>query len=432
MKKLFCLLLTIILICCCGCTKLSGNLSSGEDGIDAFISDLDSLLSEQQDAGEVSIIESTYSYYEDNSSSLSGSSGAQTVIIDPSLIKDDATDGALADVAEIGDKPLYFSSLNYEQKRIYRIIKFMAVDMIEETRSLGAATDLEVRINDISIAFKALVSDCPEMFWLPYVYSISEDGTLFSFEGKFEYTKSQVNSMKLKLNKVIKSIKIATNGLSRFEKELYIHDYICKNTKYNTSPDTLSFTSYGALVEGQAVCEGYSKAMQLLCDNTGVPCTVIYGTSKGQGHMWNIIDPGDGWYHLDVTWDDLDSKSFCHYYFNLNDTQIAFDHDIAPVTKNTDVSSTVDLFNISRYYCNATSYNYYQRKNLIFGEDLREVASIVVTNSSKGEKSVELLYQNSLGIAEALNNVQKIITEAGYSEIINDYTVLGNAVILRW
>jgi LPXTG-motif cell wall-anchored protein len=68
-------------------------------------------------------------------------------------------------------------------------------------------------------------------------------------------------------------------------------------------------TSYGCLVRGQAVCEGYAKAMKTVLDRLGIPCLTVQGVvrwseSTPQAHMWNYVCVDDAWFGVDATWDD--------------------------------------------------------------------------------------------------------------------------------
>ncbi len=79
-----------------------------------------------------------------------------------------------------------------------------------------------------------------------------------------------------------------------------------------------AFTAYGALVEGEAVCEGYARAMQYLLQSAGIPATVVSGRdTDDNAHMWNAVRLGDEMYYLDVTWDDS-TEPMTYSYFNLN------------------------------------------------------------------------------------------------------------------
>lgn len=61
-------------------------------------------------------------------------------------------------------------------------------------------------------------------------------------------------------------------------------------------------TAYAALVDGQADSEGMALAFQLLCQYTGVECTVVPGTLDGAEWYWNIVTLSDGESrHVDAT-----------------------------------------------------------------------------------------------------------------------------------
>jgi len=146
-------------------------------------------------------------------------------------------------------------------------------------------------------------------------------------------------------------------GMNDFEKELAIHDYIVNNCSYDienlkkgaTPPE--SYTAYGALVKGRAVCEGYAKAMKLLLDKADIPCLIVAGTSRGNNHAWNIVCLDGQYYHVDATWDDPvmadGSHILSHVYFNLADEEIQKDHSwdktLYPACSGTD-------YNYYRYY----------------------------------------------------------------------------------
>ena len=63
--------------------------------------------------------------------------------------------------------------------------------------------------------------------------------------------------------------------------------------------------------DGHVVCEGYAKAMLILCRKLGIECACIGGfarnssASSGEAHMWNYVKmDNDTWYLVDATWDD--------------------------------------------------------------------------------------------------------------------------------
>ena len=101
-----------------------------------------------------------------------------------------------------------------------------------------------------------------------------------------------------------------------YEQLLYVHDWLTTHNEYNTAAPASAATagtnsSYfpwsplAALTdEGQPVCEGYSKAFKLVCDELGIPCLLIVGYGNGGDHMWNYVQLNGQWYAVDVTFDD--------------------------------------------------------------------------------------------------------------------------------
>ena len=97
---------------------------------------------------------------------------------------------------------------------------------------------------------------------------------------------------------------------SDYEKLVAIHDWICDNVEYDSDGgNDLRRTAYDALVNGKAVCQGYSNALYRLLLEAGVDNRIIFGNgveSSGvtMPHTWNIIDLYGKYYYVDVTWDD--------------------------------------------------------------------------------------------------------------------------------
>lgn len=118
-------------------------------------------------------------------------------------------------------------------------------------------------------------------------------------------------------------------GMTAYEKELAVHDYLVENVTYDTTrtaEDTHS--AYGALVLGRAVCDGYAESFQTLMDMLGIECRFICGTGNREQHAWNMVLLDGAWYHVDVTFDDpVGSEGLVsHKYFNITDAEMNMDH----------------------------------------------------------------------------------------------------------
>lgn len=111
---------------------------------------------------------------------------------------------------------------------------------------------------------------------------------------------------------------------SRHDKLLAAHDWLTMHNCYNNyysqgyGQSSLGDTPWSSLsalegITGQAapVCEGYCRAMKVLCDAMDIPCILLSGLARKtasallEAHMWLYVEMEDGkWYAIDPTWDD--------------------------------------------------------------------------------------------------------------------------------
>ena len=115
--------------------------------------------------------------------------------------------------------------------------------------------------------------------------------------------------------------------LSEWEKEKYVHDFICENIRYDKLKKSYSHEIIGPLGQGVGVCEGIAKAVKVLLDALGVWCVIAI---CGNNH---------------------ETSEIRYDYFNLDDSQIFRDHEplIAPAP-----------------HCGDHEHFYYKEKKLSF------------------------------------------------------------------
>ena len=345
--------------------------------------------------------------------------------------------------------PMCYFELDGTQMRMYRIMTTAAEDMVEGWISLGKCGDGYE--HDAAIAYRALTCDNPEYFWLPSNYLISCRGKgsnkealiAFSYDdgkNKCEYLvdKKERDIMRERLNGVVTSYAAKAQEISNsFERELYIHDRLCEEIVYDEAGGKHIYSAYGALVEGVAVCEGYSRAMQLICDEVGIPCIIVYGS----GHMWNLINPGDSWYNLDVTWDDGDN--ILHTYFNLTDADINVDHTAAPTYADSgiDASKSDECYNFFGFECKSNMLNYFEYTGAVLKADMSLAVKTVAQAAKDGKKYAQLKIMDSDLLKEfaADNNApiarlqEKLYRKHGGSApSMNAVSTIGKCVTLYW
>ena len=453
MKKLISILTALLMLLLCGCRLIDGEMSSrtyieyssnaiyfdgdGNELDDEDASRIESQMNQEDD--EQSTVSETTVTFSSSDNTDSAEASSQTGVISDT-VADEVQEITEADVNTAGEKPLYYTYLTGSQQRIYRFMKTAAEQMTVGYFSVGAVLSGEDRFSDIAIAYRALSSDNTQIFWLPEVYMMSADGSAMAFSDEKEGVDYTMTPQEKKLAQ--QQIYTTVNNLvaqaetldSRYEKELFFHDWLCQNVTYNFDGSDNVYTAYGALINGVAVCEGYSRAMQLLCDSVGIPCTVIYGKSNDIAHMWNIINPGDGWYHLDVTWDDDEEYGFLrHNYVNLNDEQIFADHIIFDAVATGKSYIGNDDFNLCLYACNKNKYNYFVKNGLIFTNDITEAAKIIKRANDAGSTSIEVAYTGDLMDYKAfLNRVNRELYESGSSVWLKSYSCLGSGIVIQW
>lgn len=133
------------------------------------------------------------------------------------------------------------------------------------------------------------------------------DDKLTQMNVQYLYTKEEADKMYAQCEAVAKELTediIAAEHLTEAEKALLLHDRLALVCNYDKKLEhNNKFDIYGALVEGYAVCEGYTNAYIYLLEKVGIRSEVC--SSDELKHSWNIVYIDDVPYHVDVTWDDV-------------------------------------------------------------------------------------------------------------------------------
>lgn len=367
---------------------------------------------------------------------------------------------------------LAYDQLNETQKNVYGVLNTAILNLDKSDIYLeDYVDDPDTAESDINLAFRALSYDKPDYFWMPRNYSLaksinSRTGKLLHIYVTFagdqangEYHVSAAEKAKMQTaleQQVTKIVKVAKTYNSFFDMEVYVHDYLCKNVTYdydaaNAAPGTAdyrAFTAYGALVKGTCVCEGYSRAMQLICQRLGIPCglaTGVYytenkdapGTYFATLHMWNIINPSGGCYYLDVTFDDLDFDTspyfpLWHVYFNLSYEEMAIDHVFDDLfTQGADYSDMNSEFNFFDCFGNRYNLGYYTNSHAyILKGDASGAAEYLVAAKARGQTYADVFFDaNSMSAKEAMKLLNQAL--AGKMNIITEYVYIDSYFYLK-
>ncbi|MEA5152719.1 MAG: transglutaminase domain-containing protein [Oscillospiraceae bacterium] len=176
----------------------------------------------------------------------------------------------------------------------------MAQSMIDGRESLPVA------ISEPSLEVEALQRALGQAGYGYISFTLSRDGTAIQA--------TPANGMTLAdcAGRISESFGVAgailgetvTEDMSDREKVEAAYSYITRNVEYDeryfSDRDTLpleSTTALGALRDGQAICGGYSHALETLLDMCNIENYTVSGSAQGEYHAWNyVILDGEGFY----------------------------------------------------------------------------------------------------------------------------------------
>lgn len=198
-----------------------------------------------------------------------------------------------------------------------------------------------------------------------------------------------VDMQKKKLSEEVKKAVDGAVNSDDYYLARYINDYIVNNCRYITGEDRdYASTAYGCLVEGEANCEGYAKAFDLLAAELGLKSALITGTTdSGENHAWNQVKVGTNWYNIDVTWADTDGfGDMRKMYFLCDDATFEKSH-------------IADTTFFEPFSCGNADDNYYV-KNGLYADSTEKAEEIIRRELDKGNGVIELRFADDMTYEE--------------------------------
>lgn len=273
-----------------------------------------------------------------------------------------------------------YSELSDSCQNCYSEIYSILCEQLEKVELTSKDPD------EIDLAFRAVMVDHPEIFYVKG-YSIGKymsGNTLkkIVFSGTYTMTKEEIERGKTLIDEYASKVIEGYNGDGGdYDRIKYVYDYLIRNNEY--VPESENNQNILSVVEnGQTVCQGYTKAMQLILNRMGIFCTLVNGTACGSGgvpnpedladvknaewggHVWNIVRCNGMYYNVDVTWGDAaitlmnvdgreaNNLDVNYEFFLVDDASLDETHNPEPV--------------VSMPYCNSMEDNYYIHEGLYF------------------------------------------------------------------
>ena len=348
----------------------------------------------------------------------------------------------------------YDSLSNDKQRKIYNQFEYCVGDITEEKEEeyyktvsfelSGSDYNNSSRDDDVTTAYEAFYADNPQVFWLcGYGYENDKDKKINNIYIKSRYNSAKVSRMKENLNKdIARFYSSVPTDLKGYYLEKYVHDYLSKICEYNkeiasvrgdSESDDIRRnnpeigTAYGAIHNGDAVCNGYAQAFELLCKCVGLDCVYIVGGTgsdtmswaKSTLHAWNAVSLSDQWYLVDPTWDDNDDPNLHYLYFNVTTDQISEDH--SSIGMRDGQIGLRGRENVFLPKCTALFYNYFS-----YDEDCVKVLNIendsigqeLINKLNSGNKTINIYFDPNI---IDYKNAKKKLFDNGNDNYMNRY-----------
>ena len=185
---------------------------------------------------------------------------------------------------EAGLTPENIEAMKQEQKGLYAFdrltgsgqtlyVEILSIIEHQAENVLVSTTSDEA----IDLVFDYVCADHPELFYVDgykYTnYTLDNTITKIGFSGSYTYTPEQVAIRKLKINQAVNEcLAGAPSSTDDYYAIKYVYEYLIQNVEYDLeAEDNQNICS--VFIGKRSVCNGYSKAAQLLLNKLGIKCT---------------------------------------------------------------------------------------------------------------------------------------------------------------
>ncbi len=220
---------------------------------------------------------------------------------------------------------------------------------------------------------------------------------------------SNLDESQMALYNIVKTacFSVIDEGMSDYEKEKALHDYLVLKSVYDLKDGDYSHNIRNIIDADRGVCDAYAYTFKMLCDFAGIPCKIVIGSLENVAHAWNVVKIEDKWYYVDVTNDDSvpDIKGKVKYdFFNLTQS------DLQAKGYVWDTSKTP--------VCDSNKYNYFVYNNLLL-KNMTDMKNLIEKNVNSRKKTVIFRTEGF-----AISNINQI---KGYfnSAVVSGYTLEG-------
>lgn len=296
----------------------------------------------------------------------------------------------------MSDQYYYENLLNDEEKSAYKTL-FEKLNNMEQDIYLNLSVESFIKVWD------SIICDHPEMININGMeYDDYSNEQISSVRVKPKYlTKSEflLNNKVRTVRKKVGKIVSKTEGMSEFEKEKYVYEWLAKKILHGHS-DLDNYQSAYGVFSGvtNKTNGGYAKTIQILLSNVGVKSIV----NINNDHTWNTVKLDGEYYYMDV---NESTKTRSNYkgnisYLGLNNNKYTSNYELLYPSIQPDVSGT--------------KYNYYEYNNVTLTYSEETLPQLKAIIDSSEYEIVEVRFTNE---AEARKLIRTQMEYLGLKDI---------------
>jgi hypothetical protein len=119
-----------------------------------------------------------------------------------------------------------------------------------------------------------------------------------------------------RINNTIESISKILNLDNKVQDETIkaVHDYLVTTMHYDINRTSI----YDAIIYNRGNCISYSEAFNRILLANGIKSQSVYAIYGGEGHVLNRVEFSDGWFFVDVTWNDYGNGRINYDYYKMD------------------------------------------------------------------------------------------------------------------
>lgn len=172
-----------------------------------------------------------------------------------------------------------------------------------------------------------------------YQLDVYDDDGFLDYEKRAAVTEEVRSNAELiddELNNIMSYVSGTSDDLTM---AIRLHNYICINYNYDYgTAGSINNTVFNMSRNGKGQCQAYAALYNYIAMEYGLETGFVTNRyNNGDAyHIWNLIklrspeDDSEGWYHVDVTWDDTEGETYgmvSMRYFLLSDAIMRETHD---------------------------------------------------------------------------------------------------------